>query len=138
MKPTRDFDEMSNGISGIPSNQEAEAIQSDSRAIVNDVTRAWNELDADLIIRHLSENFGYDSQWVYDYMLYDEYVEYLRSKFQTIKNSNSVIKAETVEDCYFGGWMTKVIQYDGNIERLAYYRVRVEKNEIIKGDLCLF
>lgn len=31
-------------------------------------------------------------------MLYEEYVEYLKKKFQTIKNNNSIIKAETIRD----------------------------------------
>lgn len=47
---------------------------------------------------------------------------------------NTVIKTETVEDIYFGGWMTKFIRYDGIIEKPAYYRIKVENNKIIKGD----
>lgn len=138
MKPTKDFNERSSDISPMPSNQETNSCQPYSLVIVNDVTRAWNELDAELLIKHLSEDFRYDSQWAYDYMLYDEYVEYLRRKFLLIKNSDTIIKAETVEDTYLGGWMTKIIQYDGDIERPAYYRIQLDKNKIIKGDLCMF
>ena len=138
MKPTKDFNGRSRDISPMPSNQETNSSQHSSLVIVNDVTRAWNELDAELIIKHLSEDFRYDSQWVFNYMLYDEYVEYLRRKFQVIKNNDTIIKAETVEDNHLGGWMTKIIQYDGDIEMPAYYRVQIDKNKIIKGDLCMF
>lgn len=139
MEATKNSDKLATNITSTPHIRvEAEPTLHYTREIIDDVTRGWNELNADLIIKHLSEDFRYDSQWVFDFMLYDEYVEYLRGKFQVIKNGNSVIKAETVEDIYLGGWMTKIIQYDGIIERQAYYRIAIENNKIIKGDLCMF
>lgn len=55
------------------------------KSIVNDITRAWNELDPELIVRHLSPDFRYDSQWVFAYLTYDGYVEYIRGKFKTLR-----------------------------------------------------
>jgi hypothetical protein len=108
------------------------------KKIVDDITKAWNELDSELIIKHLSPDFRYDSQWVFDYMLYDEYVGYLRKKFQTIKNGNSIIKAETMIDRQLGGWMTKIVQINGRNENVCFYRIKIEDGKIIKGDLCMF
>ena len=109
-----------------------------NKEIVEDVTRAWNELNPELIIKHLSEAFRYDSQWVFDYMLYEDYIDYIKGKFNTIRNGNSKIVAKTVPDPHIGGWMTQITQYDGDIERPSYYRIKVENDKIIKGDLCMF
>lgn len=102
--------------------------------ILKDLQQAWIELDAELIIKHLDPNFRYDSQWVFDYLDYDGYVEYIKGKFQTLKNNNSKIEASIIDDNYFGGKMLKLNQ-DGN---LCYYRIEVAENKVIKGDLCMF
>lgn len=71
-------------------------------------------------------------------MLYDEYIAYLRKKFQMIKNSNSVIKADTAMDTEQGGWMTKIVQISGQNENICFYRIKIKDSLIIKGDLCGF
>lgn len=106
--------------------------------IVDDVTKAWNELDPELIIKHLSEGFIYESQWIYDYMMRGKYTDYLTGKFNTIRNSNFKIDAKTIPDPYMGGWMTQILQYDGEIEIPAYFRIKIENDKIVKGVLCRF
>lgn len=117
---------------------EADSLSPCHKDIVNDVTRAWNELDEQFIVKHLSADFRYDSQWVFDYMLCNDYIEYIRKKFQSIKAGNTSIKATTVEDKEIGGWMTKIVQSNGQNENVCYYRIKVKSGKIVKGDLCMF
>ena len=41
--------------------------------IVEDIAKAWETLDAELIIANLDETFVYDSQWVLESLDYDGY-----------------------------------------------------------------
>lgn len=127
-----------NGVNSVNAYKDDESNLMCSKDVVDDVTRAWNELDAEFIIKHLSPDFRYDSQWVFNYMLYDEYVRYLKKKFHTIKNNNSIIKAETIRDTEQGGWMTKIVQISGQNENICFYRIKIKDSLIIKGDLCGF
>lgn len=108
------------------------------KSIVNDITRAWNELDPELIVRHLSPDFRYDSQWMFDYLTYDGYVEYIRGKFKTLRENGGSIVATTVEDPHYGGWMTKIVQRLDDKENVCYYRIKMENGLVVKGDLCMF
>ena len=59
------------------------------------VCRAWNTLDANLIEPLLSNDFEYESVWVFETMKgKNRYLDYLRGKFKAIKDSGSVVKAE--------------------------------------------
>lgn len=111
-----------------------------NESIVNDVTAAWNQLDSDLIIKHLDESFVYDSQWVFESLDFKGYIDYIRSKFAALRRGNSSIKAETVADPYFGGVMTKITQQDTETQQsnIAFFRIRIDTDKIIKGDLCMF
>lgn len=111
-----------------------------NKDFVDDITNAWNQLDAELIIKHLDESFIYDSQWVFDSLDFGGYIDYIRGKFATLKNSNSIINAETVIDPHIGGYMTKICQTNPatNQSTNVYYRIKVDNNKIVKGDLCMF
>ena len=43
-------------------------------SITKDCATAWQTLNADLITKHLSHDFKYDSQWVYETLDYKEYI----------------------------------------------------------------
>ena len=111
-----------------------------NESIVNDVTAAWNQLEPELIIKHLDESFVYDSQWVFESLDFQGYIDYIRNKFAALKRGNSSIKAETITDTYCGGTMTKITQYNPETQQsnIAFYRVRINDEKIIKGDLCMF
>lgn len=108
------------------------------KSIVDDITRAWNELYPEFIVRHLSPDFRYDSQWVFDYLTYDGYVEYIRGKYKTLRERGIPIEAVTVEDPHLGGWMTKIVQRLGDKENVCYYRIEMKNGLVVKGDLCMF
>ena len=58
---------------------------------------AWNTLDISLIEKLLASDFHYSSFWVYNEMTSArEYLEYLKGKFETLKRSGSVVKAEQI------------------------------------------
>lgn len=111
-----------------------------NKDFVDNITNAWNQLNAELIIKNLDESFIYDSQWVFDSLDYRGYIDYIRGKFATLKNSNSIIKAETVADSYMGGYMTKIIQTNPmtNESAVGFYRIKVDNDKIVKGDICMF
>lgn len=111
-----------------------------NKDFVDDITNAWNQLNAELIIKNLDKSFIYDSQWVFNSLDYRGYIDYIRGKFATMKNSNSTIKAETVADPYMGGYMTKIIQTNPmtNNSAVVFYRIKVDNDKIVKGDLCMF
>ena len=51
--------------------------------IIAEFAKAWETLDAELIISNLDESFVYDSQWVLESLDYSGYKEYIQMKFQT-------------------------------------------------------
>lgn len=62
--------------------------------LANIVCQAWNGLNAELLEAYISDNFVYESVWVLETMHgKEEYLGYLRSKFNAIKSSGSVVKA---------------------------------------------
>ena len=76
----------------------------------------------------------YDSQWVFKSLDYSAYIDYIRGKFNTIKNSNTCIKVEIVPDQYNGGSMLEITQGESTV----YYRISVKEGKVVKGDLCAF
>lgn len=103
--------------------------------IVEDIAKAWETLDAELIIANLDETFVYDSQWVLESLDYDGYKEYIRAKFKTIQNTCSAPTVKVVHDGYNGGLMLS-LQQGSNAP--AYYRIKISNGKVIKGDLCMF
>ena len=94
---------------------------------------AWRTLSPELIIDNLDESFVYDSQWVFESLDYSRYKEYLRNKFSSIRKSNTTISVEIVKDPNLGGTMLSLTQNGNTI----YYRLKVKKGKVIKGDLCM-
>ena len=63
--------------------------------LANIVCHAWNELNAELLEAYISEDFAYESVWVLETMYgKEQYLDYLRGKFNAIKSSGSVVKAK--------------------------------------------
>ena len=89
--------------------------------------------DPELIIQHLSPKFIYDSQWVFNSLDYHEYKDYIRGKFETIRKTGSSVKAEMGYN--ERGELLIQLNQGGNI---AFYRIRVANNKVVKGDLCMF
>ena len=104
-------------------------------SILLDFCKAWQTLDADLIIKHLDDSFAYDSQWVLESLNRDDYANYIRSKFQALRYKNIFVDVCIVDDPYTpGNGMLKLIQGDNT----CFYRIKILGNRVIKGDLCMF
>lgn len=97
--------------------------------------QAWRTLNPELIVANLDQSFIYDSQWVFESLDYSGYIDYIRGKFQAIRNTNSNLQIEVVRDPYEGGSMIKITQFNNQI---AYYRIKVKEGKVIKGDMCAF
>lgn len=103
-------------------------------AILLDFCKAWQTFDADLIVKHLDDSFVYDSQWVFSSLDRDQYIDYIRGKFQTLRSKNIYIEVSIVDDPYLGNSMLRLIQNG----ETCFYRIKVHDNKVIKGDLCMF
>lgn len=103
--------------------------------IIDDFCKAWQTLDASLIIKHLDKAFVYDSQWVFESLDYNGYISYISGKFETLKRNGSIIEASVVDDPHFGSKMLKLVQ---NRSAVCYYRIKVQDGKVVKGDLCMF
>lgn len=89
--------------------------------IINDFCLAWQTLDAELITKHLSDDFVYDSQWVFSSLDCKRYKDYIHGKFQTLKDRGIKIETSIVDDPYCNEKMLKLNQ-NGNI---CYYRIKI-------------
>ena len=102
--------------------------------IIEDFKNAWVNLDSSLIIKHLDKSFQYNSQWVFDSLDKKGYADYIGGKFKTLRNSSSTLEVKIVEDKSLGGKMLHIIQNGKHV----YYRIKIEKGKVVKGDLCMF
>jgi hypothetical protein len=102
--------------------------------IIKDFCIAWQTLNAELIIKHLDDSFVYDSQWVFASLDYSAYKDYIRGKFEILKNKGILVEASIVEDPYWGGPLLMLKQNGQS----CYYRIKVMNDKVIKGDLCVF
>lgn len=102
--------------------------------ILKDFAKAWETLNPEYIIMHLSKDFQYDSQWVFESLDYNGYINYLRNKFDTLKNNRVSIKVEIVDDPYMSGKMLRLHQAGQTI----IYRIKISNGMVVKGDLCMF
>ena len=58
---------------------------------------AWNSLDISPIATLLDDNFHYSSFWVLEQMTTaEQYLDYLKGKFATLRRSGSLVKAEHI------------------------------------------
>lgn len=108
---------------------------SSKEELVATFAQAWRTLNPELIIENLDESFRYDSQWVLGFLDYHGYIDYIRCKFQAIRNTHSNLQVEVVRDPYEGGSMIKITQFNNHI---AYYRIKVKEGKVVKGDMCAF
>lgn len=106
--------------------------------IFNDLCKAWNDLDADLLIKNLDESFIYDSQWVQESLDYNGYTNYIRKKFETIRESlgSNSIHAHIIEDTY--SVHKKMVAIQQGESSTTFYRIVIRGGKVIKGDLCMF
>lgn len=102
--------------------------------IIKDFCAAWQTLNAELIIKHLDASFVYDSQWVFNSLDCEGYKDYIRGKFETLKNKGIQIEASIVDDPYCGGQMLML----GQNGQPFYYRIQVKDGKVVKGDMCMF
>lgn len=102
--------------------------------VIDDIANAWRTFNPELIIKHLSPEFQYDSQWVFGSLDYDGYIDYIRGKFESLRQRNTIIDVEIVDDPYCGGQMLRLIQAGKPI----IYRIKIKDGLVIKGDLCMF
>lgn len=103
-------------------------------SITKDFATAWQTLNADLITKHLSPDFKYDSQWVYASLDYRGYIEYIRGKFTTIRKSKSEIEVRIVHVSETKG----IIAIRQDKGEPAFYVIQIKNGKVTKGDLCMF
>lgn len=102
--------------------------------ILIDFANAWRTLDSELIIKHLSPDFQYDSQWVFESLDYNGYINYIRGKFKNLKDKGVSIVADIVLDSVTGEKIIRLLQSGDPV----IYRIKVRDGLVIKGDLCMF
>lgn len=105
-----------------------------SESITIDFAKAWQTLNADLIIKHLSPEFQYDSQWIFESLDYKGYIEYIREKFKTIRKSKTKIEVRIIDFSENKG--TIAIRQDES--KLVFYVIQIKNGKVTKGDLCMF
>ena len=80
--------------------------------------QAWNKLDASLFESILSEDFEYVSFWVLETMKgKDRYMDYIKGKFETIRNSDSPVSAEVMYQGAINKYVV-VLNQGGNLAAL--------------------
>lgn len=86
---------------------------------------AWTKLDAEIIIPHLASDFQYTSFWVLETLDRQGYTDYIRRKFESIKQSDSQILLKRYNTA--GNLAIGIIQ-DGREE--IYLRITVKDGKI--------
>ena len=110
-------------------NHELQELQPLSQQIIEDFAEGWRKMDAELIIKHLADEFRYDSQWVFESLDRDGYANYLRGKFCNLKSKRISVLVDIVSETRL-----KLTQRDGSV---CYYRIQVKDGKVIKGDMCM-
>ena len=98
------------------------------------VQEAWLNLDATELLKHIHEDFVYDSQWVFASMPAKDYPKYITGKFETIKRTGAFVEVEKVKDPYYSGYMLRFKQR----QDVAFLRIREKDGQIVKMDMCMF
>ena len=90
---------------------------------------AWNELDASIVEPFLKDDFHYSTFYVFaEIKSKDEYLNYLRGKFQAIKTSGSKVVANVIPNRN----LIKLIQGES---RVAVLDVKLDEGLIIRADM---
>lgn len=67
------------------------------KELVELTAKAWNALDASIIEPYISNDFEYDSFWVFETMKGKErYIDYMTEKFDAIRRSGNLVIAKTL------------------------------------------
>lgn len=67
------------------------------KELVELTAKAWNALDASIIEPYISDDFEYDSFWVFETMKGKErYIDYMTEKFDAIRRSGNLVIAKTL------------------------------------------
>ncbi len=100
--------------------------------------KMMNNLDSTQFELLLDDDFQYESQTVLTPINgKKEFIEYIRTKLSTIKNSNAMIFAELSElDAYGQKDCVLIAQNDIN-NLMAIVYAQVKENKIIRIDLCI-
>ncbi len=89
-----------------------------NKRITETVCQAWIKLDASLYESILSENFEYISVWVFETVKgRDSYLDYIKGKFEAIKNGDNPVSAEVVYQEAIGKYVV-VLNQGGNLVAL--------------------
>ena len=102
--------------------------------IIIDFANAWRSLNPELIIKHLSPDFRYDSQWVFESLDYNRYINYISSKFNLLRDNGISIRVNIIINSSTGEKALQIFQSEEPI----IYRIQVRDGMVIKGDLCMF
>ena len=105
-----------------------------SKDIIMDFAKAWQTLNTKLIEKHLSSDFIYDSQWVFESLDYKGYIKYIRGKFKTLRRNRNNIDVQIVSVSELEG----VISIQQNKVEPVFYVIKIKKGKVVKGDLCMF
>ena len=105
-----------------------------SKDIIMDFAKAWQTLNTKLIEKHLSSDFIYDSQWVFESLDYKGYIKYIRGKFKTLRRNRNNIDVQIVSVSELEG----VISIQQNKGEPVFYVIKKKKGKVVKGDLCMF
>lgn len=105
-----------------------------SKDIIMDFAKAWQTLNTKLIEKHLSSDFIYDSQWVFESLDYKGYIKYIRGKFKTLRRNRNNIDVQIVSVSELEG----VISIQQNKGEPVFYVIKIKKGKVVKGDLCMF
>ncbi|AEC02372.1 hypothetical protein Spico_1156 [Parasphaerochaeta coccoides DSM 17374] len=95
---------------------------------------AWVNLDATELVKHISLDFQYDSQWVFNSMYAEEYPSYIKGKFETSKRTGVFPSVSLVNDTHSPGGMLKLEQ-QGNPP--GYLRIQCSEGLICKIDMSM-
>lgn len=99
-------------------------------------TNAWEERSTDGLRDVLAADFEYASQWVLDTMRgADTYVDYLTSKFNTIKRSNCNIN---VTDTRYSDTLIEIDleQAMADTVKVVMLQLKISNGKITRGDMC--
>jgi hypothetical protein len=117
-----------------PNNNYVAREPSTDDTILDDICEGWNLLEPTLIIKHLSDDFMYESQLCFGILDFDEYSDYLIEKFSTMSSKGEFVEAEIVADEH--SECGKMILLD-NGDNIAFFRIETEDGLVVKGDLRL-
>ena len=94
------------------------------------IVSTWKNLDAEIIAPYLSDTFRYNSAWISNTITgKDEYLSYLRKKFETIKKSGDCPSVDVIDENGFSFPHLKQIG-TGSDSILAYWQVKGKINRM--------